>query len=209
MTPERWQQIRDLLHEAMQLDAEKRPVFLEEHCSNDPTLREDLNKLLVAEGELESSFLESPALNQIADRLWSSASTTVSTSDMKSGCYVAGTKLGPYVVQGLLGLGGMGEVYRARDTRLGRDVAIKLLPALLSADTVRLRRFKQEARAAAALNHPNICTIHDIGEEAGRTFLVMHPELKSRGGSSGLKPRPGCTHANSMHNSLKLPVERR
>ena len=74
-----------------------------------------------------------------------------------------GTRLGPYEIIGPLGTGGMGEVYRARDPRLGRDVAIKVLPAAFSADPERLRRFEQEARAAAALNHPNILAVYDIG----------------------------------------------
>lgn len=74
-----------------------------------------------------------------------------------------GTRLGPYEVIAPVGAGGMGEVYRARDPRLGRDVAVTVLPARLSADTERLRRFEQEARAAAALNHPNILAVHDIG----------------------------------------------
>ena len=177
MTPERWQQIRDLLHEAMQLDAEKRPAFLEENCSNDPALREDLNKLLAAEGEMGSSFLESPALNEIANRLGSSASasvsTSVSTSDMKSVSHVAGTKLGPYLVQALLGVGGMGEVYRARDTRLDRMVAIKVIPAHLSSEPLRRQRFEREAKAISALQHPNICTVYDVGHQDGTDYLVM------------------------------------
>ena len=74
-----------------------------------------------------------------------------------------GSRLGPYEVVSALGAGGMGEVYRARDTRLGRDVAIKVLPAALAADPDRLRRFEQEARAIAALNHPHICQLHDVG----------------------------------------------
>ena len=77
----------------------------------------------------------------------------------------AGTRLGPYEIQSPLGAGGMGEVYRARDTRLSRDVAIKVLPAGFAADPERLRRFEQEARAAAALNHPNILTVYDVGHE--------------------------------------------
>jgi Tol biopolymer transport system component len=84
----------------------------------------------------------------------------------------SGTKLGPYEVQSPLGAGGMGEVYRARDTRLGRDVAIKVLPEALAHDADRLRRFEQEARTIAALNHPNILGIHDIGTHGGAPFLV-------------------------------------
>ena len=83
-----------------------------------------------------------------------------------------GTKLGPYEIQSPLGEGGMGEVYRARDTRLGRDVAIKVLPQSFAVDPDRLRRFEQEARAVAALNHPNILGIYDVGAEAGVQYLV-------------------------------------
>src|SRR5689334_20925147 len=84
----------------------------------------------------------------------------------------AGTRLGPYEIVGPLGAGGMGEVYRAHDSRLGRDVAIKVLPEAVSADAERLARFEQEARAIAALNHPNILSVFDIGEERGTRYLV-------------------------------------
>src|SRR5260370_24347515 len=84
----------------------------------------------------------------------------------------SGTKLGPYEIVASLGAGGMGEVYRARDTRLGRDVAIKVLPEALAQDADRLRRIEQEARTIAALNHPNILGIHDIGTHNGAPFLV-------------------------------------
>ena len=85
----------------------------------------------------------------------------------------AGDRLGPYEIQAAIGAGGMGEVYRARDTRLGRTVAIKVLPAGAAADRERRRRFEHEARAASALNHPNICVLHDIGSHEGTDFLVM------------------------------------
>src|SRR6202451_140248 len=84
----------------------------------------------------------------------------------------SGTKLGPYEIQSPLGGGGMGEVYRARDSRLGRDVAIKVLPESMARDAERLRRFETEARAIAALNHPNILSIHDIGTHNGAPYLV-------------------------------------
>jgi eukaryotic-like serine/threonine-protein kinase len=84
----------------------------------------------------------------------------------------AGTKLGPYEIQSLIGAGGMGEVYRAHDSRLDRTVAIKILPASYSADRDRLQRFAQEARAAAALNHPNILSIFDIGDHQGSPYVV-------------------------------------
>src|SRR5271156_697778 len=84
----------------------------------------------------------------------------------------SGTKIGPYEIVSSLGAGGMGEVYRATDTRLGRDVAIKILPEALARDAARLRRFETEARAVAALNHPNILSIHDIGTHEGAPYLV-------------------------------------
>ena len=84
----------------------------------------------------------------------------------------AGTKLGPYEVIGAVGAGGMGEVYRARDTRLGRDVAIKILPRSVSDDPDRLWRFAQEARAAGALNHPNILVVHDVGDHDHAPYVV-------------------------------------
>src|SRR3974390_1069284 len=83
-----------------------------------------------------------------------------------------GQKLGPYEIVSALGAGGMGEVYRARDTRLGREVAIKVLPASFATDSERLRRFEQEARAVAALNHPNILAIYDIGQHGDIRFIV-------------------------------------
>src|ERR1700689_3642209 len=84
-----------------------------------------------------------------------------------------GTKLGAYEIQSLLGAGGMGEVYRARDTRLERDVAIKVLPAHLSSDPDLKQRMEREARAISSLNHPHICTLHDVGSQDGVDFLVM------------------------------------
>src|SRR4029077_21226909 len=85
----------------------------------------------------------------------------------------AGTHLGPYEILSPLGAGGMGEVYRARDTRLDRTVAIKILPAQLSNDPVRKQRFKREAKTISSLNHPNICVLHDVGHQNGIDYLVM------------------------------------
>src|ERR1700758_1243210 len=85
----------------------------------------------------------------------------------------SGTKLGPYEILSPLGAGGMGEVYRARDTRLGRDVAVKILPTEFSADPIRKQRFEREAKTISSLNHPNICTLHDVGSQDGLEYLVM------------------------------------
>jgi len=164
MTPEHWQEIRNLLHCAMQLKVEERPAFLNQHCYNDPELRQELDMLLAAGGELDSSFLEAPAIEQVAANQASSSSLSM---------LAAGTRLGPYLVHSLLGAGGMGEVYRARDTRLDRTVAIKVIPRALAPDAVLRQRFQREARAISSLQHPNICTLYDVGSEEGTDYLVM------------------------------------
>lgn len=131
MTPERWQQIKELLHQAQGLALGERSAFLERSCSSDHALRQEVETLLSASDEARSSFLENSA--------WQVTLTP-------------GTKVGEYEVHKLLGSGGMGEVYRARDLRLRRDVAIKVLPSFLSSDKERLRRFEQEAQAASLLH---------------------------------------------------------
>ena len=124
----------------------------------------------------------------------------------------AGTKLGPYEVTAPLGSGGMGEVYRARDTRLGRDVAVKVLPASLSTDAERLRRFEQEARATGALNHPNIIAIYDVGTHHGSPYVVtelMEGEtLRDRINGTPLPPRKAIDYAVQVARGLAAAHER-
>src|SRR5881227_1757767 len=114
----------------------------------------------------------------------------------------SGTKLGPYEIQSPIGAGGMGEVYRARDTRLSRDVAIKILPASFSADPDRLQRFAQESRAAAALNHPNILSIYDIGEDRGAPYVVSEllegESLRERLRPGALSSRKAIDYAQQI-----------
>jgi serine/threonine protein kinase len=153
MTPERWQQIREVLHGAMQVPVAERSVFLDSRCSNDPALRKEVDSFLSAEGEVSQEFLEKPIGEGIS--------------------YAAGTRLGPYEIVAFIGAGGMGEVYKAQDTRLGRTVAIKVLPAHLSYSSQHNERFQREARAISALQHPNICTLHDVGQQGASQFLVM------------------------------------
>src|SRR6516162_2024451 len=163
MTPERWQEVRELLEGAMQLEPPQRLAYLERHCSDDPSLQRDVDSILAVEHELRASFLESPAIVHLTP----DENTAASLGRTR------GMKLGPYEIQSLLGAGGMGEVYRARDTRLDRSAALKVLPALLSSDPARKQRFEREARAIAALQHPNICTLHDVGQQQGIDYLVM------------------------------------
>src|SRR5205807_2273475 len=111
----------------------------------------------------------------------------------------AGSKLGPYEIVAPIGAGGMGEVYRAKDPRLGRDVAIKVLPASLSEDADRLRRFEQEARAAGILNHPNITAVYDIGQHDGAPYVVQEllegETLRSALSGAKLPPRRAIDYA--------------
>jgi len=164
LTPERWHRARDILHDAMQMDEEERSDFLDSQCANDRSLRVELKELLAAEGEIGSTFLEEPALVHAVSRTDTNSRTSV---------LPPGTKLGPYVVQSLIGAGGMGEVYRARDTRLNRLVALKILLASSSSDELRRQRLHREARAISALQHPHICTLHDVGQQDEIDFLVM------------------------------------
>src|SRR6266849_538099 len=151
MTPERWNQIKNVLHGALEQKPEERPAFLDRACSTDHSLRREVESLLFSADEALHAFLKS-----------SRAGATL-TKD---------SRLGDYQVQSLLGSGGRGEVYRARDLRLHRDVAIKVLPAFFSSDPERLRRFEQEAQAAAALNHANILAVFQMGTYDGAPYLV-------------------------------------
>jgi serine/threonine protein kinase len=124
----------------------------------------------------------------------------------------SGTKLGPYEIQSAIGAGGMGEVYRARDTRLNRDVAIKILPASFSADPDRLQRFAQESRAAAALNHPNILSIFDIGEDRGAPYVVSEllegESLRERLRQGPLASRKAIDYAQQVAKGLAAAHEK-
>jgi serine/threonine protein kinase/Tol biopolymer transport system component len=163
MTPERWQMVRDILQSAMELRPAERAVYLDRECASDPSLRKDVGEMLSIEGKLDPGFLESPAAAQVELPGRSFASASI---------LAAGTRLGNYELRALLGAGGMGQVYRARDLLLKREVAIKIIPNFYSSDPDRLHRFKQEAEATAALNHPNILTVYQVGEHHETFYIV-------------------------------------
>src|SRR5271170_3131508 len=125
--------------------------------------------------------------------------------------YPADTQFGPYKIISLIGAGGMGEVYRARDTRLLRDVALKVLPASFTNDPERLRRFEQEARAVAALNHPNIISVYDVGEANGVHFIISEllegETLRQRITPSGMPVRRAIELAVQFANGLAAAHE--
>jgi Tol biopolymer transport system component len=165
MTPERWQKIEQLCNAALECEPSQREAFLAQACRGDDDLRREVESLLAQEKPAER-FLESDDA-EVAIKVWTKMQ---GGEDEQS---LVGRKLGSYKVLSLLGAGGMGEVYQARDTRLDRIVAIKVLPAHLS-DRAELReRFEREARVVASLNHPHICTLHDIGQQDGIDYLVM------------------------------------
>jgi serine/threonine protein kinase/tetratricopeptide (TPR) repeat protein len=160
MEPELWQRITDLFDEAMTRGPKERITFLEEACEGDRDLRRQVERL-VKSHEKSGDFLESSAFAVAPELL----------TDDRAGASV-GELIGYYRIESLIGIGGMSEVYLARDERLGRKVALKLLPERLTADEMQLSRFKTEARAASALNHPNILTVYEIGAEGNRQFIA-------------------------------------
>src|SRR6266536_2321190 len=160
MKAERWQQINDLFQSATELPPKERAAFLNEACHGDKSLRREVESLL-ASYERAANFIESPAYEVAPELL---------TNDTPG--RLVGELIGHYRIESLIGVGGMGEVYLARDEQLGRKVALKLLPESLTANEAQLSRFKTEARAASALNHPNILTVYEIGADANRQFIA-------------------------------------
>jgi eukaryotic-like serine/threonine-protein kinase len=157
MKPDRWQQVEQLYQSALEREPSQRAAFLQEACPGDEALWAEVESLLAQQSKA-GNFIELPAVKVMAE------------ADSRS---LLGRQIGSYKVLSLLGSGGMGQVYRARDSKLGREVAIKVLPREFSSEPERVRRFEQEARAASALNHPNIITIHEIGQVESVHYMVM------------------------------------
>ncbi len=160
MSPEHWQKIEQLFHSALERPAEARAAFLYNACADDESLRKEVELLLSADSQKESSIEVLPSVV---------AAGWMAKGGRKS---IIGEVIGYYKITKMLGSGGMGEVYLAEDSRLGRKVALKFLPHHYTEDPERVRRFEQEARAASALNHPNIITIYEIGQWNETNFIA-------------------------------------
>src|SRR6266496_2791890 len=160
MKAERWKQVNDLFQSAVKRAPDERAAFLDKACQGDEPLRREVGSLLTSH-ERSENFIELPAY-KVAPEL---------VANDKTGALV-GKLIGHYRIESLIGVGGMGEVYLARDERLGRKVALKLLPGSLTTDETQLSRFKNEARSASALNHPNILTVYEIGTDGNRQFIA-------------------------------------
>ena len=156
-TNEQWERVQDLFLQAVDLPAEERGSFLDRVCGEDSQLRREIDSLLAHDTGVE----------EIAGVLEETIESLFHATTLKPG-----TRVGDYEIQKLIGAGGMGEVYQARDVRLARNVAIKVLPPFLTSHPERLRRFEQEARATAALNHPNILAVYHMGVYEGAPYLV-------------------------------------
>ena len=161
VTPERWEQVGRLYEAACALAAHDRTAFLRDACSGDDSLRREVESLLATDAEA-GDYLNAGALHD--------AARIIAEGDSLS---LLGQTFDHYTVLSLLGAGGMGEVYRARDSRLGRDVAIKTIPGLVMAAPDVRSRFETEARAVASLSHPNVRALHDVGEVDGRLYAVL------------------------------------
>ena len=155
MTPERYRQVGEIYHAALAVAPEERTAFLEQASGSDGELLREVQSLLTAHG-LAGSFIAAPALAQTA-----------------ASSLLVGHRFAHYEVLARLGVGGMGEVYRARDSTLGRDVAIKILPRLFTTDPERRARFDREARLLASLNHPHIGAIYGVEDMDGTPALIL------------------------------------
>ncbi len=198
MDPERWKQIRQVCQSALEIEPDRRKAYLKQTCVGDESLLKEVESLLAQQSEAACVF-DSPALDAAARALAEEKETEPEP-------VLVGRTLQHYRIVEKIGEGGMGVVYRARDEHLKRDVAIKVLPPELMSDPERKKRFVQEARAASALNHPNIVTIHDVTSEGGIDFIAMElvagKTLAQKIGRKGMRFDEVLKHAIQIADAL-------
>jgi serine/threonine protein kinase len=195
ISPERFQEIQELFRAAVSLPPSDQEAFLRDKCLDDETLRQEIESLL-AEDARCSGFLQTGSGASAAPALM----------------LATGTRLGPYEIRGIIGTGGKGEVYRAHDTRLCRDVALKVLPQSFANDHERITRFRREAQLLAALNHPNVASIYGLEESNGAVALVMElvegQTLAERITSEALRIEEALRVAKQIADALEAAHER-
>jgi eukaryotic-like serine/threonine-protein kinase len=197
----RWREIERIFHAARELSASARAEFLAKACAEDPALRERV-EFLLAQAEQAGSFLETPAVEVAAEAL----AKEKKLSDPLKPAVEPGAMIAHYRLAEKIGEGGMGEVYRARDTKLGRDVALKILPQALAHDRQRMARFEREAQVLASLNHPNIAAIYGLEESNGIRALAMELVEGETLGERLRRPRPLTRPAS--HDNPSPPAGR-
>jgi Tol biopolymer transport system component len=200
-SPDRWRDVEQLYHEALGCAEGERAAFLREACGADETLRREVESLLGYAADAQV-FMSAPAIQVVAAAIQSGEMTKP----------LVGQRLGPYEIVSLLGSGGMGEVYRARDTKLGRDVAVKILPEAFTADADRRARFEREARLLAALNHPHIGAIYGFEDREGIHALVLElvegHTLAERSSAGPLPMQEALSIARQIAEALEAAHER-
>src|SRR5579871_6545766 len=184
MQPERWRQVEEIYHAALEQEPAGRSAFLAEACHSDADLRREVEELLAQQG----SLFDRSAWERL---------------DLKPG-----SRLAAYEIVAKLGQGGMGVVYRARDTKLNRTVAIKVLPALLAQDPGRLARFEREAKVLASLNHPNIAQIYAVEDRAIVMELVEGPTLADRVAKAPMPLEEALRIAHQIADALEAAHEK-